>query len=291
MHNPFQKKQRSGAGCKLFALVAAFLFCLSALFPSDALAQNGDTQAMVNAYDATQWASLTLKLTYTKEEGETPTPLDGADLRLVRVADLSIDSTGAHFTLRAGLPDYRYDFTKMTSSELHNASTEIASYLSEHPEALKALEQEQNATVKPEPNAAYKAVRRATSNAQGQVSFDHLVHGVYLITQEGREGTAKEFTPLSPVLFFVPQYLKTETGAGWLYDVVANPKYSPEKPEESSSTPPETPPKPPKPSTPKPTPTPGTGDKIRLGIWAGTGLLAFLALLLLFRSKRKNDDQ
>ena len=170
----------------------------------------------------------------------------------------------------------------MTSSELHNASTEIASYLSEHPEALKALEQEQNATVKPEPNAAYKAVRRATSNAQGQVSFDHLVHGVYLITQEGREGTAKEFTPLSPVLFFVPQYLKTETGAGWLYDVVANPKYSPEKPEESSSTPPETPPKPPKPSTPKPTPTPGTGDKIRLGIWAGTGLLAFLALLLLF---------
>ena len=109
MHNPFQKKQRSGVGYKLFAFAAAFLFCLSALFPSDALAQNGDTQTMVNAYDATQWASLTLKLTYTKEEGETPTPLDGADLRLVRVADLSIDSCGSS---RLPLRLYQDDFQR-----------------------------------------------------------------------------------------------------------------------------------------------------------------------------------
>lgn len=191
---------------------------------------------------------------------------------------------GPHYTLRSGLTSLHYDFTKMTSSDLRRAGQDIAAYIQAHPKALTALRNESNANVKPELNSTYKPVRTATSDVQGKVSFDHLVHGVYLVTQEGKAGTASQFAPMSPVLYFVPEYLEAGSSAAWVYDIVANPKYSPNKPptpQESSSTPP-TPPTPPQP------PTPGTGDKIRLGLWVGTGLLAFLALLLMLRKKRKD---
>lgn len=196
---------------------------------------------------------------------------------------------GPHYTLRSGLTSLHYDFTKMTSSDLRRVGQDIAIYIQAHPQALTALGNESNANVKPKLNSTYKPVRAATSDAQGNVSFDHLVHGVYLVTQEGKAGTASQFAPMSPVLYFVPEYLKTENTGTWIYDVEANPKYSPNKP----PTPPEIPPTsstptPPTPPTPPQPPTPGTGDKIRLGLWVGTGLLAFLALLLMLRKKRKD---
>lgn len=296
MNKHLQKRHRSSVWARLLAFAGAFVICLATLFPMDALARRDNP--MVRSYDATKWGSLTLHLTYTKDENQTATPLDGATLRLVRIADLSMGADGPHYTLRSGLTSLHYDFTKMTSSDLRRAGQDIAAYIQAHPKALTALRNESNANVKPELNSTYKPVRTATSDVQGKVSFDHLVHGVYLVTQEGKAGTASQFAPMSPVLYFVPEYLEAGSSAAWVYDIVANPKYSPNKPptpQESSSTPPEssstpkesssTPPTPPTPPQP---PTPGTGDKIRLGLWVGTGLLAFLALLLMLRKKRKD---
>lgn len=282
MNKQLQKRHQPNVWARLLAFVGAFVICLATLFPMDALARRDNP--MVRSYDATKWGSLTLHLTYTKDENQTATPLDGATLRLVRIADLSMGADGPHYTLRSGLTSLHYDFTKMTSSDLRRAGQDIAAYIQAHPKALTALRNESNANVKPELNSTYKPVRTATSDVQGKVSFDHLVHGVYLVTQEGKAGTASQFAPMSPVLYFVPEYLEAGSSAAWVYDIVANPKYSPNKPptpQESSSTPP-TPPTPPQP------PTPGTGDKIRLGLWVGTGLLAFLALLLMLRKKRKD---
>ena len=282
MNKHLQKRHQPNVWARLLAFVGAFVICLAPLFPMDALARRDNP--MVRSYDATKWGSLTLHLTYTKDENQTATPLDGATLRLVRIADLSMGADGPHYTLRSGLTSLHYDFTKMTSSDLRRAGQDIAAYIQAHPKALTALRNESNANVKPELNSTYKPVRTATSDVQGKVSFDHLVHGVYLVTQEGKAGTASQFAPMSPVLYFVPEYLEAGSSAAWVYDIVANPKYSPNKPptpQESSSTPP-TPPTPPQP------PTPGTGDKIRLGLWVGTGLLAFLALLLMLRKKRKD---
>lgn len=315
MNKHLQKRHRPNVWARLLAFVGAFVICLATLFPMDVRARRDNP--MVRSYDATKWGSLTLHLTYTKDESQPATPLDGATLRLVRIADLSMGADGPHYTLRSGLTSLHYDFTKMTSSDLRRAGRDIAAYIKAHPDALTALENESNANVKPERNSAYKPVRTATSDAQGKVVFDHLVHGVYLVTQEGKAGTASQFASMSPVLYFVPEYLKTDNTGTWIYDVEANPKYSPQKPptpsdssstppessstpkdssstpKESSSTPPETPPTsstptPPTPPTPPQPPTPGTGDKIRLGLWVGTGLLAFLALLLMLRKKR-ND--
>ncbi|WP_435029527.1 hypothetical protein [Levyella massiliensis] len=296
MNKHLQKRHRPSVWARLLAFAGAFLVCLATLFPMDVRARRDNP--MVRSYDETKWGSLTLHLTYTKDKGQTTTPLDGASLRLVRIADLSMGADGPHYTLRSGLTSLHYDFTKMTSSDLRRAGQDIATYIQVHPQALTALGNESNANVKPELNSTYKPVRTATSDAQGKVSFDHLVHGVYLVTQEGKAGTASQFAPMSPVLYFVPEYLKAGSSAAWVYDIVANPKYSPNKPptpQESSSTPPEssstpkesssTPPTPPTPPQP---PTPGTGDKIRLGLWVGTGLLAFLALLLMLRKKRKD---
>lgn len=287
MNKHLQKRHRPSMWARLLAFAGAFLVCLATLFPMDVRARRDNP--MVRSYDETKWGSLTLHLTYTKDKGQTTTPLDGASLRLVRIADLSMGADGPHYTLRSGLTSLHYDFTKMTSSDLRRVGQDIAIYIQAHPQALTALGNESNANVKPKLNSTYKPVRAATSDAQGNVSFDHLVHGVYLVTQEGKAGTASQFAPMSPVLYFVPEYLKTENTGTWIYDVEANPKYSPNKP----PTPPEIPPTsstptPPTPPTPPQPPTPGTGDKIRLGLWVGTGLLAFLALLLMLRKKRKD---
>ncbi|WP_019189383.1 hypothetical protein [Levyella massiliensis] len=317
MNKHLQKRHQPNVWARLLAFVGAFVICLATLFPMDALARRDNP--MVRSYDATKWGSLTLHLTYTKDESQTATPLDGATLRLVRIADLSMGADGPHYTLRSGLTSLHYDFTKMTSSDLRRAGQDIATYIQSHPKALTALGHESNTNVKPKLETAYKAVRTATTNAQGKVSFDHLVHGVYLVTQEGKAGAASQFAPMSPVLYFVPEYLKAGSSAAWVYDIVANPKYSPNQPPtppessstpkessstptgssttppESSSTPPENPPTSSTPTPPTPpvhpkTPTPGTGDKIRLGLWIGTGLLAFIALLMLLRKKRNKED-
>ena len=318
MYKHRKQRHRPNVWARLLAFAGAFFVCLATLFPMDARARRDNP--MVSSYDETKWGSLTLNLTYTKDKGQTTTPLDGATLRLVRIADLSMGADGPHYTLRSGLTSLHYDFTKMKSSDLRRAGRDIAAYIQAHPDALTALENEANANVKPERNSDYKPVRTATTDADGKVSFDHLVHGVYLVTQEGKAGTASQFSSMSPVLYFVPEYLKTDNTGTWIYDVEANPKYSPNKPptpSESSSTPPEsssttsessstpresssTPPEiPPTSSTPTPptppthpkTPTPGTGDKIRLGLWVGTGLLALVALLLMLRNKRKDNDE
>lgn len=318
MYKYRKQKHRPNVWARLLAFAGAFLVCLATLFPMDAGARRDNP--MVRSYDETKWGSLTLNLTYTKDKGQTPTPLDGATLRLVRIADLAMEADGPHYTLRSGLTSLHYDFTKMTSGDLRRAARDIAAYIKAHPDALTSLENEANPNVKPEIDANHKAVRTDTSDAQGKIFFDHLVHGVYLVTQEGKTGTASQFASMSPVLYFIPEYLKTDTTGTWIYDVEANPKYSPNKPptppessstppessstpsessstpRESSSTPPEVPPTsstptPPTPPTPPKTPTPGTGDKIRLGLWVGTGLLALVALLLMLRNKRKDNDE
>lgn len=287
MNKHLQKRHRSSVWARLLAFAGAFLVCLATLFPMDVRARRDNP--MVRSYDEIKWGSLTLHLTYTKDKGQTTTPLDGASLRLVRIADLSMGADGPHYTLRSGLKSLHYDFTKMTSSDLRRAGQDIATYIQAHSKALTALANESNANVKPELNSTYKPVRTATSDAQGKVSFDHLIHGVYLVTQEGKAGTASQFASMSPVLYFVPEYLKTENTGTWIYDVEANPKYSPNKP----PTPPEIPPTsstptPPTPPTHPKTPTPGTGDKMRLGLWIGIGLLALVALLLMLRRNRKD---
>lgn len=287
MYKHRKQRQQPNVWARLLAFAGAFLVCLATLFPMDARARRDNP--MVSSYNETKWGSLTLNLTYTEDKGQTAIPLDGAKLRLVRIADLSMEADGSHYTLRSGLTSLHYDFTKMTSSDLRRAGQDLAAYIQAHPQALTALGNESNANVKPELNSTYKPVRTATSDAQGKVSFDHLVHGVYLVTQEGKAGTASQFASMSPVLYFVPEYLKTENTSTWIYDVEANPKYSPNKP----PTPPEIPPTsstptPPTPPTHPKTPTPGTGDKIRLGLWIGTGLLALVALLLMLRRNRKD---
>lgn len=287
MNKHLQKRHRPSVWARLLAFAGAFLVCLATLFPMDVRARRDNP--MVRSYDETKWGSLTLHLTYTKDKGQTTTPLDGASLRLVRIADLSMGADGPHYTLHSGLTSLHYDFTKMTSSDLRRAGQDIATYIQAHPQALTALANESNANVKPELNSTYKPVRTATSDAQGKVSFDHLIHGVYLVTQEGKAGTASQFASMSPVLYFVPEYLKTENTGTWIYDVEANPKYSPNKPPAPPEIPPtSSTPTPPTPPTHPKTPTPGTGDKMRLGLWIGTGLLALVALLLMLRRNRKD---
>lgn len=298
MQYHYQQKKKPGSWARLLALLAALVLCLTALYPGRAFAEGEDTEAMVRSYDAGKWGSLTLRLSYTKEEKADAIPLDGAQIRIVRIADLQMTDKGPSYPLREGLDKLHYDFLTLSAGGLRQAAKEIADYLKGHPEVLTTLEKETNPQVSPKPDGSTpKGVRTATSDAQGKVFFDHLVHGIYLITQEGQTGTAKDFAPLAPVLCFMPEYLNAEGKGTWIYDVVANPKYSPKKPPTPvpppENPPPEKPPtpntppeKPKTPSTPVPKP-PFTGDMIHMGLWIGMGLVALIALFVVLRKNKK----
>lgn len=295
MQHSFYQQDRRKARARLLAFVVALLFCLTAIFPTAALAEEEDTNAMIRSYDAGKWGSLTLNLSYTKEKDQPGLPLDGAEIRIVRIADLVMTDKGPNYVLREGLGDLHLNFLSMSAGGLRQAASKIADYLKANPDVLTALEKETNSKVSPAPDETTpKAVRTATSDAQGKVFFDRLIHGIYLITQEGRTGTAKDYAPLSPVLCFMPEYLNADGKGTWIYDVVANPKYSPDKPSTPTNPPepptPETPtPKPSKPTTPKkPTPKPPyTGDMIHMGLWIGMVVIALIALIVVRRKNRK----
>lgn len=80
--------------------------------------------------------------------------------------------------------------------------------------------------------------------SDGTVSFDDLVPGVYLVTQQK---AAKGFLAVKPFLVSIPERLSQE---GWVYDVDASPKVEPDKGKEE----PGKPDKPRKPSSPNENP-------------------------------------
>lgn len=305
---PFRKSHRWGALLLAFAL----LITLVGPVRSQSLAE-GTPLIPSNSYQPDVWAEIKLTLTYAKQQDQH-LPLSGATIRLVRVADLIQDGGGLRYQLRPGLESFAFDFTHMTSSEFREAASQLSTYLQSHPDVLESLKNETNPKVNPkDPNhKATPAVATQTSNSDGLIHFTNLFHGLYLITQVDKTGTAARFEDLTPFLVFAPEYLKNDQGGlTWLYVIDAKPKNSPtEPPDESSESSgssessesstssefsessesyesSESQPQSSESSTPGT--TPGTGDDTPLQLWVGA--LAVALILLIFLAFRKKDQK
>ena len=140
--------------------------------------------------------SLTILYTFTDESRTIP--LDGAEIKIVQVAKVSV--TGGHLKyvpLYGGSADY----LDMTAEESEAAARRLA-------------EKTRNSA------SAFKAV----SDADGSVVFRNLKPGMYLVEETGSNGTAASYEVFRPFLVSVPGYEVNANGQVIVYDAIASPK-------------------------------------------------------------------
>ena len=158
--------------------------------------------------DPEQKGSICLSMDWKGE------PMDGGSLTLYRVGDIAESDGDYTFTLVEAL--------KGTGLTLDNVSDlALAQKLADAAKALTPI----TAEIK-----------------NGKVLFDDLEPGLYVVTQSEKQATSG-FLPTQPFLISLPRWEED----GYVYDLTAYPKVSPE-PEPTETTEPTT--KPPKPNEP-----------------------------------------
>lgn len=205
--------------------------------------------AATQAPDLSRTGSIRLTMRY---EGN---PVGGGELTLYQVAAVREDN-GYSFAPVAGLEDLSFTAASLESPEF--AATVLA----------RAKE-------------AGPAAQSKTINSSGEVRFDGLPLGLYLIEQTvGAPG----FSAIRPFFVSIPM---TENGE-LIYDVDASPKPEPMQPEPTGPTEPTNPTEPTAPTVPDET-LPQTGQlNWPIPPLTVTGLLCLLAgLLVLLRARKE----
>lgn len=147
-------------------------------------------------------STLKIETKYTDEDKETP--INGIELTIYRVADLTVKGGDPRYTLTENFKEVDVDFNGMKAKESLEAAKKFA-------EIVKNKELEGDA----------KAV-----SENGVASFGEVLNGMYLVMQTGATGDAVNYSALESFLIMAPQPSQnsTNTGTVWNYDVESVPK-------------------------------------------------------------------
>lgn len=218
--------------------------------------------------------SGTLKVTCKYDDNGVVTKIDGVELEVTQVADVSVNNGSVTYSLLSDYQSSGIDFEGMTASE----SSEAAQTL------LKIKED----------NGLQGS--KAVTDADGIAGFSDLPYGMYLVSQSGSQGTATEYESIQPFLVMVPG-VDSDTQT-WIYDVETEPKLSLVKitpPETETETETET--EPPEETTVVNNPPsdntsvkgPKTGDTSNLSVWTGMLLISAAVIMVIAYRKKRNE--
>ena len=134
-------------------------------------------------------------------------PIEGAEIGIYKVAQLSCEKGSAKYTL---LPEYSsvrkmengedVTFWGISGTESENLAKRLDKLIT-HPEKVN------------------------TTDRSGDCFFNGLEQGMYLVKELNAQGQAADYEYFSPYLISVPLAVKNKTGPNnWLYDVFSEPK-------------------------------------------------------------------
>ena len=256
---------------KIFAkgirIAAIAGLCLSSF--SAVHADGGDTMPGI---DYNKPESLTVVMEY--KDGTSTTPIDGAEIQIIRAASVSVDSSGS--VTYSLLPDFagnNINFDGMTVAESMKAAKALSKTVD-----TKKLNMTSMVT-----GTDCKAV------------FTGLQAGMYLVREGNKTGNAVNYSSFEPYLVMVPGVKDGQ----WVYDVMAYPKTEiTAKPTHvpPTETPgqPTVPPVSPSPTPVTPTSTPekstDTGVQNNTALWTGVAAAAIAVVVIAgIAGKRKED--
>lgn len=133
------------------------------------------------------------------DEG-TVTLISGIELSIYQVASLSVNQGEAKYALTEEFADSGVEFSEMTADESMAAAGKFADMVKEK-----------------------NISGRTVVSENGTADFGAVEHGIYLVCQTGKKGTANEYTELKPYLVMTPQR-SLDNESAWEYDVVSIPK-------------------------------------------------------------------
>lgn len=146
--------------------------------------------------DEDESASLTVTLSVTDNSTYEETAVEGAVVCIYKVAAYEEDGGGITYVPCGDYVDYEVDYEGMTTSESNELALELA-------EILPSLGGTESMT--------------GVTDEDGQVTFDDLEFGIYLVTQANE---VDGFEQMAPYIIQVPYY----DGTDWTYDVESYPK-------------------------------------------------------------------
>ena len=238
---------------KLSVLLMVLLIVLSNCAFADSLVS-------MPALDLSKTGSLTVVFNYT-DDGIV-THLSGAEISIVRVADVGWQGGGVFYTV---LPQYLAKESKALDILLGDNAVAKSNLAETFVSAVSSYEKKQ------------------ITNGVGQVVFNDLSFGMYLVVETSKSGVAEKYESFKPFIVCVP--LASE--GAWKYNVVSDPKTVVKiLPTPSPSL--------------SPTPAPDgktsvggviqTGDLPLIGLISAIGISGFVLLIVLIvRRKRSND--
>jgi hypothetical protein len=181
-------------------------------------------------------ASYPLTVTYTYTDLSESAAVDGAEITVVQVAEVSVSDQELKYV---PLFDENISFPDMTAEESEAAAKRLA---------------EKTRTV----SSGFKAVTKE----DGSAVFHDLKPGIYLVTETGKKGTAASYETFRPFLIPVPGYETDQRGHVFCREVKAF-----EKAESKKETAVITSQQPQQDSTAILNREVNTGDEIHAGLW------------------------
>lgn len=209
--------------------------------------------------------SVEIQFNIHYKESETEVvPIQGVHLELYKVANVRVESGQVFFEV---LPEFKdYLTSKQLSGLKARESLELSSLLFD--EIIKQK---------------IKPLDSKISNEKGEMVFDNLDEGIYLVAQIEQFGLAKEYNKLQPFLLNAPRLITNKDGVQyWQYKIKATPKTALIKHEEPK-TPPTTVDTPKKP----PTLSPKTGDSSNVGFYLALIILIISLIIILNRKEKE----
>ena len=184
------------------AIVLGLIVMLLAGSAKYALAEDSTPVAMPPLEKET--STLTIETSY-RDADKPAIPINGIELTIYRVADLTVNGGDPRFVLTEAFKDAEVDFNGMTAKESHKAAQKFAEMV-----RTNAIEGD------------FKAV-----SENGLVSFGEVPNGMYLVMQTGATGDALNYSALESFLIMAPQPTQTSeenTETIWNHEVQSEPK-------------------------------------------------------------------
>lgn len=202
---------------------------------------------------AAEEGSLKLHCAFSAENGERV--LSGDEYAIAKIADASVTDTAVSYATLPRFMDYDCDWAAIAASKRNEKAKALAYYC--------------------EKNSLY--TDRQTTDANGELRFDRLAIGLYLVARTKTAAANAEYST-DPLLIFIPQYVNGKAE----YNVLSKPKFSNRSPAQPDN--------PDSPERPSDETLPQTGQLL----WPITALAVIGCFLILGGSallkKRETDE-
>ena len=183
---------------KLFSNILAFLMLMVAIL--SALPLTGLNLARADTYISDRGGSIQAILMSGPEGSAQNTYYAGVSMKLYQVGTVNESNETVNFTLDSRLAGSGIKLEALTTADQWASAARTLAGMAGS-SGVNSVE--------------------GTSDAQGQIFFDSLLQGVYLLVQS----SAQDRIIISPVLITVP----LQENGQWIYDVKAYPKFTPDK--------------------------------------------------------------